>query len=356
MQKAKNIQDQFVSNLDVMAKLAERIKQYDMLLPLQVPKEYYDVVNVEDRWDMTNPQREIVDLSKHWGKLSSEHCNKWQRDFNGYCSDIDHVSNVWLKDLISNSLDPELKKQVDEKYRLLDDYQKGGISYFKIAVDTIFKMSSMAEDSLKSFMKEFGKQGLAKISHENVRTIATQMDGVAERLADADKLRTEALIQYMTGLTICSVPSFKSVFMNRLTELTYLDATGDVTLSSMSSSEVLAKIKEVSTAAKAIYDHLHVGNKWNLPGKPGVHANIVSKCDNCGALDHISPKCPKPRDEEKCKKARDARAQAKKDAKAGGAGEEAVEGVADVEVELVAEATVLLGTMISRRKAPTLVL
>ena len=47
-------------------------------------------------------------------------------------------------------------------------------------------------------MKEFGKQCLAKISHENVRTIATQMDGVAERLADADELRTEALIQYMT--------------------------------------------------------------------------------------------------------------------------------------------------------------
>ena len=108
--------------------------------------------------------------------------------------------------------------------------------------------------------------------------------------------------------------------MNRLTELTYLDATGDVTLSSMSSSDVLAKIKEVSTAAKSIYDHLHVGNKWNFPGKPGVHANIVSKCDNCGALNHLSPKCPKPRDEEKCMKAREARAQAKKDAEAGGAG------------------------------------
>jgi hypothetical protein len=100
-----------------------------------------------------------------------------QNDFNGYCSDIDHVSNVWLKDLISNSLDPEIKKQVDEKYRLLDDYRKGGISYFKIAVDTIFKMSSMAEDSLKSFMKEFGKEGLAKISHENVRTITRHSNG-----------------------------------------------------------------------------------------------------------------------------------------------------------------------------------
>ena len=66
MQKAKNIQDQFVSNLDVMGKLVERIKQYDMLLPLQIPKVYHDVVNVEDRWDMNNNDREIVDLSTHW--------------------------------------------------------------------------------------------------------------------------------------------------------------------------------------------------------------------------------------------------------------------------------------------------
>ena len=49
MQKAKNIQDQFVSNLDVMAKVNERLKQYDMLLPLQIPAEYYNVVGVEDR-------------------------------------------------------------------------------------------------------------------------------------------------------------------------------------------------------------------------------------------------------------------------------------------------------------------
>ena len=51
---AKNIQDQFVSNLDVMTKVVERLKQYDMLLPIQIPAEYYDVVGVEDRWDMGN--------------------------------------------------------------------------------------------------------------------------------------------------------------------------------------------------------------------------------------------------------------------------------------------------------------
>jgi len=100
------------------------------------------------------------------------------------------------------------------------------------------------------------------------------MDGVAERLADSNVLRSESLTQYITGLTLCSVGAFKAVFLNRLTELTYRDATGDETLSGMSSPEVLEKIHEVSTAGKAIYDHLHARNKWNLPGKHGLHATL----------------------------------------------------------------------------------
>jgi hypothetical protein len=34
-------------------------------------------------------------------------------------------------------MDTELKRQVDEQYRELDLYQQGGISYFKIIVDTV---------------------------------------------------------------------------------------------------------------------------------------------------------------------------------------------------------------------------
>ncbi len=88
---------------------------------------------------------------------------KWQRDFNGYSSDMDHVSSIWIKDLLASSMDTELKRHVDEQYRELDLYQQGGISYFKIVVDTVLKMSSMTEESFKSFIKDFGKNGLAKV-------------------------------------------------------------------------------------------------------------------------------------------------------------------------------------------------
>ena len=45
-QKAKHIQDQFVSNLDVVKNLVERINQYNLKTPFQIPKGYIDTVSV----------------------------------------------------------------------------------------------------------------------------------------------------------------------------------------------------------------------------------------------------------------------------------------------------------------------
>ncbi len=113
--------------------------------------------------------------------------------------------------MLAALMDTELKRQVDEQYRELDLYQQGGISYFKIIVDTVFKMSGMTEESLKSFIEDFGKNGLAKVPNENVCLITFQVDGVAERLADSSLLRSKSLTQYVEGFTYCSVPKFKMV-------------------------------------------------------------------------------------------------------------------------------------------------
>ena len=49
-QKLKHIQDEFVSNLEVMKKFKERVHQYDIRTPLQVPSNYCDIVG-EEAWD-----------------------------------------------------------------------------------------------------------------------------------------------------------------------------------------------------------------------------------------------------------------------------------------------------------------
>ena len=88
--------------------------------------------------------------------------------------------------------------------------------------------------------------------------------------------------------------------------MVFVSKSVESSLALMSSIDVLLKIKENSCAAVAIYDHLQLGKKLNLPGKH-VNAVIVPKRENCGDPNHLSPKCPKPHDEEKCKKAREAR-------------------------------------------------
>ncbi len=44
VKKSKHIQDEFVSNLEVMKKFKEHVHQYDMRTPLQVPAIYRDIV------------------------------------------------------------------------------------------------------------------------------------------------------------------------------------------------------------------------------------------------------------------------------------------------------------------------
>jgi hypothetical protein len=86
-----------------------------------------------------------------------DHCSKWQHDFNGYSDDADHVSSIWIKELIANLLDPELKKQVSKNYSKLEGYQQGDITFFKITMDTVLKMSIMAKESLKSSFRILAK-------------------------------------------------------------------------------------------------------------------------------------------------------------------------------------------------------
>ena len=49
-QKATHIQEEFVCNLDVVKNFLERVVQYDMKTPLQVPVVYHDIVS-KNAWE-----------------------------------------------------------------------------------------------------------------------------------------------------------------------------------------------------------------------------------------------------------------------------------------------------------------
>ena len=82
--------------------------------------------------------------------LSLEHACAWPRNTFDWCvHDNDLTSMEWVKEFLTNSCDINLVKQIDEKYDCLAEYEQGGITFLKIALDEMFTMSNMVVMSLQ---------------------------------------------------------------------------------------------------------------------------------------------------------------------------------------------------------------
>ena len=48
------------------------------------------------------------------------------------------TSSDWVKDLMMNSSEAELKQRVDKKFKKLESLEQGGITYLKFMLDKMF--------------------------------------------------------------------------------------------------------------------------------------------------------------------------------------------------------------------------
>ncbi len=75
-------------------------------------------------------------MTKHWSQISLEHTCAWQRDTFDWCAnDNDLMSMEWVKEFLTNSCDINLVKQINKTYDCLAEYEQGGITFLKIALD-----------------------------------------------------------------------------------------------------------------------------------------------------------------------------------------------------------------------------
>jgi len=79
-------------------------------------------------------------------------------------------------------------KRIEEKYDYLAEYEQGGITYLKIALDEMFTMSNMVIRSLQKYLKQFAQEGIAKVPNEDVHLCSEQINAVCARLAEVDQL------------------------------------------------------------------------------------------------------------------------------------------------------------------------
>ena len=67
-----------------------------------------------------------------------------------------------MKDILTNSSEIELKKQVDEKFENIDALKQGGITYLEFLLDKMFCMINDVVTAFQKFLKTFAEDGLSK--------------------------------------------------------------------------------------------------------------------------------------------------------------------------------------------------
>ncbi len=72
------------------------------------------------------------------------------------------------------SCDVLLVDRIDEKFDELDLYEKGGVTYIKIALDEMFTISNIVVATLQGLFEAFAKDGIAKVPNEDVHTATEQ--------------------------------------------------------------------------------------------------------------------------------------------------------------------------------------
>ena len=312
--KYQNIQELYVGNLEKLKGVKDCITKYDMMDPFKIPALVdIDTDDPELRWGDETTKR---DMLVHWSQIELLEVKAYQLDTNGYASEEDMTSSDWVKDLMMNSSEVELKGRVDEKFEKLDSLEQGGITYLKLMLDEMFCMTNDVVTALQTFLKNFAVEGLTKTEGENVSEVSAQVKAVCERLAEVLSLPLEAPTYILQGLTKCSVAKFTGPFELLLNQERVIQMSTSVTLGN-SDTATLKRVKHILALANNSYHSLNTSKIWNVPS--GHHAarefKYPPKCFNCGEP-HLLPDCKKPRDEGKI--ARNKKAHSEKGGDKGG--------------------------------------
>jgi hypothetical protein len=168
----------------------------------------------------------------------------------------------WVKELLTNSCDVNLVKCIDKKFDCLAEYDQGGITYLKIALDEMFTMSNMVIMSLQHYLKQFAQDGIAKVPNEDVCVCSKQLIAVCTHLAEVDALPQESISFILEGFTRCSVPEFKDI--HRLLCTTHKVCQMRAVTGRRDSSATLAHIQKICEEACEVFHSMNLTNKWNI--------------------------------------------------------------------------------------------
>lgn len=294
------IQQQYVDNLAKIELLKRRIIEYDMIDVANCP------VGIRDRFAQCIADLftfEEAHILTSWDTIDYDTACTYQWAINTAGSDEDQMSNKWLKILLLDSCTTALRDIVMLKYNDLKLCHRGAVTFAWILCNTLFSLNREMVAALVQFLKSFREKGLRRYQGENMVQAHNELLAVCSRLSEAKELPQETPEDILTGLTLCSVDSFKSLFEHKLQASKVQSLEGK---SHYSQSELLGQIRVLLSKALQYYSNLNMSDGWSLPDPKKHRANVFGTppqttnfCWNCGKPGHGLDQCRDPRNEEK---------------------------------------------------------
>ena len=118
------IKEMYVGNLQKLKAVKDRITKYDMVVSFNIPVMVdLDRENPALLWGDETTERDIL---FHWLQVDLTEAIKYHRNTYQYTLEEDMTSSDWVKDLMVNSSEAELKQRFDKSSRSLNHSSKVG--------------------------------------------------------------------------------------------------------------------------------------------------------------------------------------------------------------------------------------
>jgi hypothetical protein len=215
--------------------------------------------------------------------------------------DEDQVSNKWLKMLLYESCTTEMKEMLMLEYGNLDVCFRGAVTFAWMLCNKLFELNWDITAALVNFLKLFWNKGLRCYQCENVALARKELLAVCSPLAEAKEFLQETPVDLLTGLTLCLVDEFKTLFEHKLQVAKAESLEGNHHLSQ---PEIMGEVRVLLASAAQYYISLNMSDNWNLPRNQhlnvfGTPLGAKNSCWNCGKPDHSLNQCTQPQNEER---------------------------------------------------------
>ncbi len=152
---------------------------------------------------------------------------------------------------------------------------------------------------MHKFIEIFKRTGVSKYTGENLSVVQEQITGICKRLDSVGALRSEHVMDILTGLGICSNTKFRDMFkhLKQTAELNHLS----LLLPSIPvNASPIEQIEGILEKAVDQYGLLCIAGSWHNAQTSRAVLNstvdMVGQCWNCGEKGHRADKCKRLKD------------------------------------------------------------